>query len=651
MTLSSLAHHFAPRAGRFSSPVHSPLSTRPALLTTIGVALTVTTAHGIQAQTLPSDDGMQRVVVTSTRTPIPVRQLAADVTVISAEALAQAQGESLVDVISRLAGVQVLRSGGPGQTSGTLIRGAAQKQSIVVVDGVRMVDTTSGQVSLETLSLDHIESIEILKGPASSIWGADAVGGVIHIITRQPRSALEARARVALGGYGSNQQSLSLGGQAPGGALTWHLGVARESSKGVSVQTPQGMDFNPDRDGYRLGSAHLSLGLRLTEAQRIVFRATGSTLSARYDGTEDYVYDPGTFALLSSDRSKDLRMRKSNDQWSATWTSQWGSDLSSEVRIGRSSLDSVSGLSETYDVRSTRDQALAQVNWSVSKDLSASAFLEGASEQGRLDGFYGDYAQRRRNQAVGLAAQGGRTGKLSWQVDVRREVSNVYGGSTTGRSGLRWSLTDGLALLGVWGTTFRAPTFDDLYYPNYSNPALRSERGRSQELGLIWSGLSDADFSARVWRNRVTDLIEADQSTFIPYNVSEAKLEGLSLRAGLSRLGVKWDLQSDWTKAVNATTSQRLARRAPQQHVVSASLPLHRVTYSASLKFLGRRADSGQVLGSETTLNLGAWWRISKQWAMQARVLNATDEPVRPAYGYQGTGRQFWWGVQFSPDV
>jgi vitamin B12 transporter len=630
-------------------PFSSLLPSRLAALAATFAALGVTLAPATQAQTGPRDDGIQRVVVTATRSPVPVRQLAAEVTVITAETLAQTPGEPLVDVISRLGGVQITRTGGPGQTSGTFIRGVAQKQSIVVVDGVRMVDVTSGQVSLETLSADHIERIEILKGPASSIWGADAVGGVIHIITREPKSPLEAQVRLAMGGYGSSEQAASLGGRAPEGPLTWQLGMARESSRGVSVQTPLGLDFNPDRDGYRMGSAHLSMGLRFSQTQRVTFRATGSSLNSRYDGTEDYVYDPITFDLLSSDSSKDLRTRKTNGQWSMTWTSQWRTDFSSELRVGRSALVSRSGIAETYDVRSTRDQALVQTNWSVRPDVTASGFLEGASEEGRLDGFYGDYAQRRRNQAIGLAVQGGRTGDLSWQIDARREVSSVFAGNTTGRAGLRWSMSDDLAFLGVWGTTFRAPTFDDLYYPNYSNPSLKSERGRSQELGLIWSATTDLELSSRIWRNRVTDLIEADQSTFIPYNVSEAKLEGVSLRARSSFLGAKWDVQTDWTQAVNATTGQRLARRAPQQHVVSASLPVQRMTVSADLKFLGRRRDSGQVLPSETTLNLGASWRKDREWTLQARLLNATDEAVQPAYGYQGLGRQFWVGVQYAP--
>lgn len=592
---------------------------------------------------------VQRVVVTATRSAMPVRQLAAEVTVITPEALASARGESLVEVISRLGGVQISRTGGPGQTSGSLIRGVAQKQSIVVVDGVRMVDATSGQVSLETLSADHIERIEILKGPASSIWGADAVGGVIHIITRRPAASLEASARAALGSYRSREAAASLGGGGAGEPLTWRVSVAREASQGVSVQTPEGTDFNPDRDGYRLGSAHVHLGLRLNEQHRVTLRATGSSLDSRYDGTEDAVYDLNTFALISSDRSKDFRIRKSNDQSNVTWSSRWRSDLHSEVRLGRSDLVSRSGISEASDVRSRRDQASVQVNWNVSDDISTSWFAESAAERGQLRGFYGDYAQRRASHAVGLAVQGGKTRDLSWQVDARREQSEVFGGNTTGRAGLRWNLSDELALFGVVGTTYRAPTFDDLYYPNFSNPKLKAERGRSSEVGLSWTTANDLDLSARIWRNRVTDLIEFDSATFRPQNVSQAELEGMTLRAQASILGVTWDALTDWTRATNAKTGQRLTRRAAQQHGLTARLPVDRVTYSADLKFLGKRPDFGQVLPSETTLNLGVSWRKDREWTFQTRLLNVADERIQPAYGYQGLGRQFWMGVEYVP--
>lgn len=590
-----------------------------------------------QPQSNAADEAVQRVVVTATRSSIPVRQLAADVTVISSDTLSAARGESLVEIISRVGGVQISRTGGPGQTTGSFIRGAAQKQSIVLVDGLRMVDATSGQVSLETLSPDHIERIEILKGPASSIWGADAVGGVIHIITRQPKRPLESRARVAVGGYASREIAASLGGQDPGGQLDWYIGAAGEKSQGVSVQTRDGSDFNPDRDGYRLGSAHVSLGMRLNEAHRVAVRAFGSSLNSQYDGTE------------GTDSSKDLRTLKLNDQVSLTWTGQWASDISSEVRVGRSTLRSRSGITQPDDIRSARNQISVQTNWNVSRELTTSAFVEGTSEEGRLDGFYGDYTEQRRNQAVGVAVQGGRTGDFSWQLDARREVSNVYGGTTTARAGARWNLSDEVSVLGVWGSTFRAPTFDDLYYPGFSNPNLQSERGRSQELGVNWAATSSLDVSTRVWRNRVTDLIESDQSTFIPYNVSEALLEGVGLQLRGSTLGMKWGMQSDWMRAVNAVSGQRLARRAPQQHVLSASLPIQRWTYSADLKFLGQRPDLGRVLDSETTLNLGASWRPSKDWVLRARLLNATDERVQPAYGYQGLGRQFWLGLEYAP--
>ena len=605
-------------------------------------------AHAQTPAASEPEASTQRMVVTATRSSVPLRLLGSDVTVISAQDIAEAEGEPLVEVISRLGGVQVLRTGGPGQTSGTSIRGVGQKQSIVVVDGVRMVDSTSGQVSLETLSKNHIERIEILKGPASSIWGADAVGGVIHVITRQPSAALHAQGRAGMGSYGSSELAASLGGRSLDDRLTWQFGLARESSRGVSVQTPQGLDFNSDADGYRLKSGHLHMGLRVSPRDQFTLQVLESTLNSQYDGTEDYVYD-ADFNLISSDRSKDLRIRKATAQWSLAWTSRWRDGLSTEIRVGRSSLKSLSGLSETYDVRSGRDLVSVQLNWSLSDDVSTSWILEGATERGSLDGFYGSYVQTRNNHAIAFALQGGRTGSLSWQVDARREDSNVYGSSVTGRLGLRWAVHENVSVLAVTGTSFRAPTFDDLFYPGYSNPQLKSERGHSHEVGLKWQPTHAVEVSARAWRNRVTDMIEADQFTFIPYNVSEARLEGWSLHASAPVLAARLYLQSDWLTAVNERTGMRLPRRAPQQHVLGVSFPRQKLVYSADLKFLGQRPDAGKVLPSETTVNLGVSWRWKPQWTLQARLLNATDEKIQPAYGYQGLGRQVWLGVQHSP--
>lgn len=602
------------------------------------------------AQTESPTAEVQQVVVTATRTPVPVRQLAADVTVITRAQLSDSVGESLVDAISRLSGVQISRTGGPGQTSGTFMRGVAQKQAIVLIDGVRMVDNTAGGVALETLPLDLIERVEVLKGPASSLWGADAVGGVIHIITRQAKEPLQAQIKVGVGTYGSTDVSAGLGGRSFDDRLKWQVGVSKETSRGVSVENANGPDYNPDADGFQLTASHVNLSFALTPSDQLQVKVLSSDINSRYDGTEDSVYD-SDWALISSNSAKDFRTQKTTQVTSLGWTSRWRDDLSSEVRLSNSEMKSLTGISETSDIRSHRQQVSAQLNWDASEDIRASGVAEHVSDSGRLEGYYGNYDQDRGLTALGIAVQGGRTGDVSWQADARYERSSVYGGATTGRAGLRWAINSEVSAQAVLGTSFRAPTFDDLYYPGYSNLSLKPEHGFSQELALNWLPSETTGHSVRVWRNSVQDLIEVRQvqNKSKPVNIGEALLEGLSWKTHTDLGGLKMSVQTDWTQALNVQTRQRLVRRAIQQHTVSVARTVSTVTYTADVKFLGSRSDFGSELPSETTLNLGANWRVDREWTLQTRLLNATNTAIQPAFGYQGLGRQLWVNAVYRP--
>ena len=140
-----------------------------------------------------ADDSLAPVVITATREPQAVGRSTADIVVIDADAIRRTNADSVEDLIRRVAGIQVVRNGGPGQSSGFFIRGASTNSTVVLVDGVRVGSATLGQAEFEAFSLAQVERIEVLRGPASSLYGADAVGGVVQIFTR--RGFLRARAR------------------------------------------------------------------------------------------------------------------------------------------------------------------------------------------------------------------------------------------------------------------------------------------------------------------------------------------------------------------------------------------------------------------------------------------------------------------------
>ena len=589
----------------------------------------------------------QVVVVTGSREPLPVERLAADVAVIDADTLRFTTADSLADLLRREAGMQVSRNGGPGQSSGLFIRGTASQQSVVLVDGVRIGSATLGYAAVETLGLAQLERVEVLRGPGSSLYGADAVGGVVNLITRrgsgEAQTQAQTQARLAVGGHGSREASLGVRGAA--GAVDYSLSLSDERSDGVSALRPGDRfgNYNPDRDGFRLDSLQAAVGVRPATGHRIGVQWLRTKLNSQYDASE---FLPPSYA---QNASADFRTRVTTTVSALDWRGALAQGLSGSARLSSSEDDALSGGSQLDRFRTLREQAEAQLVWR-SADLGQwVAALESKQEQAQSTSYVSSV--KRRNQALVLEWTGSARA-LSWQSDLRRDDSSDFGAVTTGRLGASLKLMPGLRLRALAGTTFRAPSFNDLYYPGYGVSSLRPERGQSMEMGLDWSA-DAASASATVYRNRVRDLVGYESnparcpaggaySFGCAGNTGRAQLQGATLSAA-QRLGA-WALktQLDFLEARDRDTGQRLARRAAHQATLGADWSAGDWRAGASLLRVGERPDGGKRLAAETTLDLVASWRMAPGWWLQAKLINASDERLEPARDYQGLGRQAW---------
>ncbi len=299
--------------------------------------------------------------------------------------------------------------------------------------------------------------------------------------------------------------------------------------------------------------------------------------------------------------------------------------------------------------RTVRQQQSLQVNHRLGAALDATVALERLDESAQASGFSSD--PQRRNTALVLALAGRQAG-WSWQGDLRRDDPSDVGPVSTGRVGLSRGLGSGWRLRALAGTTFRVPSFNDLYYPGYGVVTLRPERGRSAEAGLDWRGAASSA-SLTVYRNAVRDLIgyEADARLCPPdpayaygcaRNIARATLQGASLAGQhqMGRLGLK--AQLEFVDAKDQGTGQRLNRRAAHQSHWSADWRQGDWTWGAHLLHLGARPDGGVMLAAETTLDLSAQWRMNRHWTLQTKLVNATDRDLQPVRDYQGLGRQAW---------
>jgi vitamin B12 transporter len=497
--------------------------------------------------------------------------------------------------------------------------------------------------------LAQVDRVEVLRGPGSSLYGADAVGGVVNVVTRRGQPGLQLDGRLAVGGYGSREASAGIGGAA--GAWDAAATLSSERSRGVSALRPGDLygNYNPDRDGYRLDAANASLGFKPAAGQRIGLTLLRSKLDSQYDGSE---YLPPGYA---QNNAPDFRTRLSTEVALLDWRGAVAPGLGATVRAARSVDDAVDGGSAPDHYRSTRQQAAVQVAWQSGAAGQLVLALEGNEDRARSTSFVDEVA--RRNTAA-VAELTGTAGAWAWQGDLRRDDSSDFGAVNTGRLGGSVALMPGLRLRALAGTTFRAPSFNDLYFPGYGVAGLRPERGQSAEIGVVWKQ-AQVEHSATVYRNRVRDLIgyESDRSRCpadpsydygCAGNTRRARLQGATLAASRRLGALALKAQLDLLRARDQDSGLRLPRRAAHQASVAADWTTGDWTLGARGLRVGARPDGGKLLAAENTLDLIATWRIAPGWALQAKLVNATNADLEPARDYQGLGRQGWLSLRYE---
>ena len=589
------------------------------------------------------------VVVSGSREPLPLDRVTADVVVIDAQRIRESTADSIEDLLRREAGVQVSRNGGPGQSAGVFIRGAGSGNTVVLIDGVRVGSATLGQVEFEAISLSQIERIEVLRGPGSSLYGADAVGGVVQIFTRRGEGDLRVAGNLALGGHRSRDGSVGVSGAQ--GGFDYAASLSRQSSQGVSALKAGDRfgNYNPDDDGYTRDTAQLKLGFTPAAGQRVGVNLIESRHNSQYDASE---YIAPNFI---QDATPDFRSKLKTSIASLDYRGEFGPGMALTAQAAHSDDDLKSGGTEINRFRTQRDQFTLQGAWAPLAGQQFVAAFEHLTERAHSDLFAAD--ESRRNDALVLGYTG-QLGVHTLQADVRQDRNSVYGSHPTGRLGWSMEVAKGLRVRVLGGSTFRAPSFNELFYPGYGVPTVTPEKGRSVELGLTWrSGATEV--SATAYENRVRDMIGFETNSALcpadptyqygcARNIGEARLRGGTLSATHRWGSLRVAATLDVLDAQDLIQNKRLARRAAHQESLSADYDMGAWSVGAAVLAVGRRPDDGADLGAYETLDLRARWRFTPQWQLEAKLLNATNRNIEPVRDYQQIGRQAWLGVRFD---
>ena len=512
----------------------------------------------------------------------------------------------------------------------------------MLVDGVRIGSATTGAAAWNAIPLSSIDHIEIVYGPLSALYGADAIGGVVQIFTKKSDGHPVFSAGAGGGTYGTNQYDASVHG-ATGGehSVTYALSGAREESDGFSATRPGAFGYNPDDDGYTRNSVNGRVALRLAEGHEIGAQFMQSRLNAQYDSGKS-AFDTHNIQELDS------YAVFLNDRFLPNWRSSVQA-ARSEDKLGSFTSTAPSGISQL----NTRQDELT---WQNTFDIAGDTLqvLAGHRKEKVVSSAIKDINHTRITNSV-AASYDLRRGSHLLDVSARKDHSE-YGGKTTGALGYGYEFTQDLRATASYGTSFRAPTFNELYYPGYGLTSNKPERGRNAEAGVQYR-VAGVDLQANYYRNRLTDMIVSvtpcpdRPNGSCAYNVNHALLEGLTLAAD-TRIG-NLDLRAsaDLQDPRDETTGKQLARRARRHASVAADYSVGQVDAGVELQASGRRFDDAankNVLGGYGLLNLYATWHMTRDWSLLVRLDNAFDKSYELARNYGTAGRTWFAGIRYG---
>lgn len=597
------------------------------------------------ARAAASDDG-DTIVVTATRQQERVSELLADVSVISREQIENAGQSTLEELLARQAAIEYSASGGPGQISGIGIRGANSNHTLLLIDGVRVGSATSGTANFSRLPLSQIERIEILRGPASALYGADAIGGVIQIFTKRGEGPARVSASTGFGSYGTSDSSIGVAGG--NDVVSYSLQAGYYATRGFNaLRNPGGTAYNPDRDGFNRRSVSGNLAVRLSARDEVGINFLSSQGSSRFDS---YLY-PDTSTARSDWRS-DQDIGNVSLYSRQHLAEQWTSTL----RYGRSVddwTDRQNGIAGDF-FRTDQDQLSWQndVRLPLGKAMLAAEYLrQKVSSNTR-------YTLDERSIRSLLAGWSGTLGAHRLQANLRRDENSQFGGKTTGVVAWGYQFSADWRAHLSYGEAFRAPSFNELYYSGplgNGNPALKPESARNAESGIIWERGAQR-LSATYFRNRIDNLIEWSSGwPSSPNNVSKATISGVSLAyvgsVGAFAGGVSIDLQ----RPRDDISGKRLAHRADEQMKAHLGYTRGGLRVGGEWQLVGERYDDAantKKLGGYGLLNLFADYRLDREWALFARANNLLNKDYVLASGLNGdyatAGASVFVGIRYQ---
>ncbi|MGJ0486242.1 MAG: TonB-dependent receptor domain-containing protein [Methylomicrobium sp.] len=589
---------------------------------------------------------LPETVVTATRSEVDKNELATASTVYTRKDIERLQAKTLPELLKGTTGLDLTQQGGDGKTTSVFMRGTESSHVLVLIDGIKVGSATVGTTAFEFIPIDQIERVEIIRGPQSSLYGSEAIGGVIQIFTR--KGGQNEKPAVTLDAGGGNYGTLRTAGTVSGKwKNSWYsLGASHYNTEGFNSRQPIPGPFGInelDADGYYNTGLNARVGHRFendAEIEAFYMRGEGRT---EYDGipnkTEFVNQVVGTNASIdfTDNWRSTLRLGQSRDdndnfapsgsfysrfgttRWNATWLNQLA-------------------LSDDHQLVFGSDYRMDQVD-------SDQQFIKTS----RYDvGIFGEMHSRIFD-------------KNFINASLRWDENEAFGDYVTGNIGWRYNSDIGISPFASFGNAFKAPTFNDLYWPrssfSFGNPNLKPEKSTSFEVGVAGNHKM-VQWELRAYHTNINDLISwapvnpADIfSPWTPQNVSKAQIDGIEAEIGAQFLGWNGKLSMNLLNPEDRETNHRLARRYQKSLSFDLSKSFGQVDVGAFILAQGDSyydPENTTLTGGFVTVDLRTAYHFDKNWMISAKLNNLLDKQYQLVNTYNTADRNFFVSIHYN---
>ncbi len=604
---------------------------------------------------------IETIIVTANRFEQPLSSTIATTEIITAQQIERLQLKSLSDALKQLPGVQIINQGGLGQSSSVYIRGSDSKHLIVLVNGVRIGSATTGMVNYSAIPLIGVERIELIKGSRAATYGADAIGGVINIITTTTRND-KTTGQISVTAGNDQYIQATAGTLTPIGEKSWlKLVVNGESAEGFDATNDDYALLQPDDDGFERNDILIELGTELNDSLIARFNGFYRNSVSEYDGYVEYDSLFNSY-LSPTEEQGDLysmvgQLEYQAEQYKSLWSVAVNQDKTKQAKgpVPGSEIIIERIMFNWLNSYRLNDYLTFNAGLEYSKDSVKDSKLWD-SYRWQYQQYSGSY---RENYAAFMTSII-ELNKLVLEASLRSDYNSVYGDYNTWQLGASYALNHPFRLFFSIGTAFQAPTYNELYWPGYGNPDLEPEESLNYEAG-IETYFDFAELRITGFSNTI-DNLKNYQGNNVELANSDVTIQGLELGiyfdTGPITHAISLDLL-DTENKVNVAPygsladiqTKELARRANQAFKWMVSYGYSDWQFDLAYFYQGDRFDDAkntQKLDSYSLVDVFMTYQIDEQWKAQLKVNNVFDADYQTAYSYRSQGRAFYLNAAYQ---